>query len=137
MAEERGSSLIEFALVLPLLLLLIIGLLQAGFWGYASLIAGEAARHGARVGSVAQANPSGYAQQAALDEAQAAFPAAAPEVQILAPGGVVGSDLTLEVKFNVPNLLWHAGLGALFPLPAANHPTLAVRRQVTFRQEGW
>ena len=134
--SEQGNSLVEFALALPLLLLLTIGLLQAGLLGYGSLLAGEAARPGARMGSVVQGNAAAVAQAEAWDLAQAAFPAAVPHVQVLAPGGVPGSELTLEVVYEIPNLFSRAGLTTLFSgLPSAS--TLEVKRRVTFRQEGW
>lgn len=50
--NEKGQSLVEFALILPLLLLLIMGIIQFGlvFLGYISV--SNAAREGARVGIV-------------------------------------------------------------------------------------
>lgn len=135
MRNQQGGSLVEFAIVLPLLLLVTIGLLQAGLMAYGSMMAGEAARHGARMGSVAQADAAGVAYQNALDEAQAAFPVAQPRVRILAPGGIPGTELTVEVTYDVPNLFYRAGLSSLFPL--AGGPTFQVSRRTTFRQEGW
>ena len=55
---ERGATLIETALVLPLLILLAIGLSETGFAVVDWLAVSNAAREGARVGSAAGANPT-------------------------------------------------------------------------------
>ena len=87
------------------------------------------------MGSVAQADAAVVAHINALDEAQAAFPIAQPRVQILAPGGIPGSELTVRVTYDVPNLFYLSGLSSL--LPVVGSPTIEVTRRVTFRQEGW
>jgi Flp pilus assembly protein TadG len=48
----RGQALVEFALVFPLLLLLVFGLIDLGRLVYANNALSEAAREGARYGSV-------------------------------------------------------------------------------------
>lgn len=50
--RERGQALVEFGLVLPILLLLIFGLVDFGRAVYAQNALSEAARDGARWGSV-------------------------------------------------------------------------------------
>jgi Flp pilus assembly protein TadG len=50
--EKRGQALVEFALVFPLLVLLIFGLIDLGRAVYAQHTLSEAAREGARWGSV-------------------------------------------------------------------------------------
>lgn len=50
--EHRGQSLVEFALTLPILLLLIFGLVDLGRAVYINNALAEAARDGARYGSV-------------------------------------------------------------------------------------
>jgi hypothetical protein len=131
--DKRGSELLEFAVTAPLVLTLLLGLFQVGMVAYASQMAKEAARHGARTGSVAQDNPAGRAYVAALNHAQSAFPTGQPRVHILAPGGVVGTELRIRVTFSVPNLF--ARLGSLVPgLPSG---PLEVFGEATARQEGW
>ena len=51
--EERGQELVEYALVLPLLLLLIFGILQFVLVMMAYNTLGDAAREGARLGVIA------------------------------------------------------------------------------------
>lgn len=50
--SKRGQSLVEFALVLPLLVLLLYGLAEFGFLLYAHVQVTNAAREGARAGSL-------------------------------------------------------------------------------------
>ncbi|HEX2043418.1 MAG TPA: TadE family protein [Acidimicrobiales bacterium] len=49
MAGERGATLVEAALVMPLLFLLVFGLIDLGLWVFDSTQATAAARDGARV----------------------------------------------------------------------------------------
>ncbi len=78
--SECGSGLVELALVLPVVLILTLAIVQFGVLGFAASAADNAARQGARLGSVAQVNPAGQAVA-------------------LAPGGVVGSELTIRVTY--------------------------------------
>jgi Flp pilus assembly protein TadG len=51
-ARRRGQSLVEFALVIPIFLLLIMGVVDAGRLVYMNSTLSNAAREGARTGSV-------------------------------------------------------------------------------------
>src|ERR1700683_3659749 len=48
---ERGESLVEFALVVPLLLLLGVGIIEIGRFAYYSILVSNAARAGAQYGA--------------------------------------------------------------------------------------
>lgn len=50
--QERGQSLVEFALVLPIFLLILLGLIDAGRYVYMNSVLSQAAREGARVAAV-------------------------------------------------------------------------------------
>lgn len=50
--SERGAAAVEFALVMPILLLLIFGLIQYGLYFWALQGGADAARHGARLSAV-------------------------------------------------------------------------------------
>lgn len=50
--RERGAAVVEFALVLPLLLMLVIGAIDWGWYFYLREVVTNAAREGARAGSV-------------------------------------------------------------------------------------
>ncbi|MET9669626.1 TadE/TadG family type IV pilus assembly protein [Streptomyces sp. NPDC006475] len=61
---DRGDAAIQAAIVYPLLLLVVIGLVQAALWGYARNIAQTAAREGVQVGRAYGAGPEDGARQA-------------------------------------------------------------------------
>ena len=50
-ARHRGQSLVEFALILPTMLLMLVGLIDFGFLFYTNMTLEYASREGARVGS--------------------------------------------------------------------------------------
>lgn len=50
--RPRGQSLVEFALILPVFLLILFGLVDAGRFVYMNSVLSQAAREGARLGSV-------------------------------------------------------------------------------------
>jgi hypothetical protein len=49
--SERGTSLIEFALLIPLLLLLLLGIIEIGRYADASIVVANAARAGSQYGA--------------------------------------------------------------------------------------
>jgi hypothetical protein len=131
--DRRGSEMLEFAVTAPLVLVLVLGLFQVGMVAYASQMAKEASRHGARTGSVAMDRPAERAHAAAMEHAESAFALGSPRVLILAPGGVTGTELRVRVVYTVPNLF--ARLGSLVPgLPSG---PFEVFGEATARQEGW
>ena len=52
MRDQRGQSAVEIALLLPVLMVLLLGILIAGFTFYAFIQVSNAAREGARAGSL-------------------------------------------------------------------------------------
>lgn len=71
--EQSGQSAVEFALVLPLLLILLLGIIEFGLVLYDKAVITNAAREGARAGIVAM-NPRptlGDAERVANDYCQA------------------------------------------------------------------
>jgi Flp pilus assembly protein TadG len=48
---QSGQSLVEFAIVLPLLLLLLVGVIELGRYAYLAILVGNAARAGAAYGA--------------------------------------------------------------------------------------
>lgn len=125
--DDRGE-ITEFALVAPLILLVLIGLVNFALAGYASAVAQQAASFGARRGSVAQVNAGavavaeaqGMLQQIRVGEYQ---------VRLLAPGGVPGTVLAVEVRWRVPNFFKR--------FPGLTNKDFEGRAVAFFRQEGW
>jgi len=128
--RQKGSSIVEFAASVLMVLLMFLGMLQFGAYLWASSIVENAANYGARAGSVAQSCPACEASNAAQRALEGQPIIRNPSVTILAPGGVVGSTVRIRVSAEIP----------LF-LPGGNTLGLEnltnVQAEATFRQEGW
>lgn len=128
---EAGQALAEFALVLPAATLLILGCLQAGLLGYASLVAREAAFRGVRAASVAgRADRSSAARMAATVAVAAAPGLTLAGVSVREPrtrfpqSGKEVKRLELVVRVGAPRLLplrmsWIAEGRAVLPMEPA------------------
>jgi len=112
------------------ILLMFLGMLQIGSFLWASAMVENAANYGARAGSVAQSGGAGIARSAALESLSGAPLISNPSVQILAPGGVVGSMVKIRVSAEIPLFM---PAGDTFGLDALTQ----VKAEATFRQEGW
>ena len=125
--------MLEAAITTPIAILVMLALVNLGMGVYAQQAVQAAARHGARMGSVAQQCPACYASSAAQSAISDAGIVQNASVSVLAPGGSAGSILKIQVSGTVPNFL--APLTGLFPgLPG---DTFKVQADSTFRQEGW
>ena len=126
-------ELLEAAITTPIAVLVMLAIVNLGMVVYAQQAVQAAARHGARMGSVAQQCPACYASSAARSAISDAGIVQNASVSVLAPGGSAGSILKIQVIGTVPNFL--APLTGLFPgLPG---DTFRVQADSTFRQEGW
>jgi len=102
--RQPGSVTIETALSFPVMMLLMLAIIQFGTLVYARQSAEEAARYGVRMGVINVGNPVGGAVAAASQYAASALPWGY-QVEVEAPGGVVGTVLRLRVSTTPPNLL--------------------------------
>lgn len=66
-AEPRGATAVEFALLLPLLLLLVLGTIDWGYYFYLREVVVNASREGARTGTLYVAGGLTEAEAAARD----------------------------------------------------------------------
>lgn len=122
-AGERASAAVEFALVLPLVLLMALALVQVGLLVKDQLVVAGAARAGARQGAVS--TDDDQARQAVV-QAAASLDTARLEVVVERQGGA-GTPVAVTVRYDVPpRLPWVAWL---FP------PQIELTAAVTFRQE--
>lgn len=128
--SEKGANTVEFAASVVLVILMFLGMLQVGAFLWAESIVENAARHGARMGSVSQGCAACQAVAAARSALDGQPLLQDASVSVLAPGGVVGSSVKIRVSASIP----------LF-LPAGDTLGLdrltKVQAEATFRQEGW
>ncbi len=131
--DNRGMEMLEAAITTPIAILVMLAIVNFGMLVYGQQAVQAAARHGARMGSVAQQCPACYAVTGAREAIARAGIVQNASVSVLAAGGSAGSILKIQVSGTVPNFL--SPLTGLFPgLPGAS---FAVSADSTFRQEGW
>lgn len=95
---QRGSAAVEFALVLPLVLVLALAVLQVGLFLEDQLVLVGAARAGAREAAVSPADED--ARAAAL-RASVGLDPEAIEVGVLREGGM-GTPVQVTVRYRAP-----------------------------------
>ena len=120
---ERGSATLEFAMVLPLLLIVTLALVQVGLVVRDRLVLADAARAPAREASVT--NDAGRIRDA-VERAAGALDAGRLEVRVERAGGR-GTAVTVTVGYSdgtsIPAVAW------LFPA------TIHLEAATTMRQE--
>jgi Flp pilus assembly protein TadG len=121
--DERGSAVVEFALVMPLLLLVALALVQIAVIGRDRLVLEHAVRAGVRQASI---DPDDAAVRQAIDDAVAPLDPAGVAVQI-DRGGTFGDPVVVRVGCEVPVAEPLAG----WLLPASVHlgTELAMRQE--------
>ena len=128
--KQKGQSAVEFALLVVVTIVMFLAMTQFGLYLYGLDVVENAARNGARAGSVAQSCPSCQAVSSARSALSGLPVVYNPSVSILAPGGVAGSTVKIRVTAHIPLII--PG-GFLFGLDKI----LNVSAEATFRQEGW
>jgi hypothetical protein len=63
--RQRGQNLVEFALILPILLTLVLGILNFGYFFFVHTSIVHAAREGVRLGMVSPEDPAGICDRVA------------------------------------------------------------------------
>ena len=129
--RDRRAEMDEAAFVIPVLLLVTFGLINFGMLGYASVSAGNAANYGARMGSVAQANPQGVAASS-TNRMLSGTTVGSYQVSV-SGGGSPGSLIRVQVRYQVPN--YFASLANLFGVDLPG--VISGNANADFRQEGW
>ena len=130
--SESGTSLIEFALVLPVIVFLLLGLIEVGRYAYYAILAANAARAGVQYGAqgAQQANDTTGIQSAATQDAMSlsSLTAKAQELcsqnggalQQCATGSVPASGNVYYVKVQVTgtyaSLLSYPGIPTHIPV---------------------
>src|SRR6478672_6393558 len=104
--SERGAAVVEFALVVPILLALVIGIAEFGRAYFIHATMAGAAREGVR--AMALANPSSGGPGAATTKAQASLSAAGLTGLTITPGaacpasGATPADAVVTITYNMP-----------------------------------
>jgi Flp pilus assembly protein TadG len=120
---ELGSAVVEFALLLPILLLVLLAVVQVGVLANDRLLLAQAARAGAREAAVQE-------DEVAVREAATAAGAGLDPERLrleVARTGARGSPVSVSLSYDVPI----AGVLAGWLLPA----TVTISTNATARQE--
>lgn len=94
--NEKGASAVEFALVLPIFVMLVFGIFQFGIAFNNWIAITHAAREGARLAAVGQ-----YTEQKVRDSAPSV---AIQSITVSGQGGSIGNPVTVIVTGNVLNI---------------------------------
>jgi Flp pilus assembly protein TadG len=97
-AGERGQGLVEFALVLPILLLLVLGIMDFGYFLFQMNAVSGAAREGVRVAAVTA--PDAAAVTAAVTNLLTAANMQNPVVTIAGPNAASEVSVTVQATYN-------------------------------------
>ncbi|MDP5225763.1 MULTISPECIES: TadE/TadG family type IV pilus assembly protein [Arthrobacter] len=109
--RERGAAAVEFALVIPLLLALIVGILEVSHLYNSQILLTNAAREAARTLAI-----SPHSQSAAVSAANSAYPAGIDPAGSSIPASCTeGSPVNVTVQANVKFLTgsWAGFTGGL------------------------
>ena len=119
--NEDGAALVEFAVVLPLLVILLVGMMEFGLLLYNQHVITNASREGARYGIVARSDRRTPEEielvvEAYCGERMVTFGDGAPETEVDpedTSGATFGNDLTVTVTFHYDFLVLPNFVGAL------------------------
>jgi Flp pilus assembly protein TadG len=101
--DDRGAVAVEFALIFPVLILILVGIVEFGSMYNAQLLVTGAAREAARemaiTGSVSQAQAAGVGEAVGLSPVMTAS-----NISISSPSCSTGQDITVTVTYDKPFL---------------------------------
>lgn len=100
--DDRGQTMVEFTLVVPILLLILFGIIQFGIVYNNYLTLTDAVRVGARKAAVSrtEAEPETFVKTALLNAADSLDRATLePRVSITAPVWQHGADITVKASY--------------------------------------
>ncbi len=121
--QSRGVVAIEFALLLPVFLLLVLGMIDYGWYFFCDLSVSNAAREGARAGTTVPSGDSQKAKATVLAYLQSAGLAPQP-TDVSVTIGAVPTSVTVDVSMHFKPLV------GFVPLPSDGSGPLAHARAV-------
>lgn len=98
--EEEGQALVEFALVVPILLLLVCGIIDFGWMFYNQLSLENACREGARVAAVNSTDTTNR-DQLVEDKVKENLIAGVMDVDVTSTWDMTSKKVTVEVKAEI------------------------------------
>ena len=101
---DRGDSVVEFAVIFPVVLLLVFTVIEGGLYFHARSVAARAAQIGADAGRSYDAAPDDGADAARAFLARTGNSVEAPSVQVDSGGGQIAVTVTGTVTSLVPGL---------------------------------
>ncbi|TIC81310.1 pilus assembly protein [Nocardioides sp. GY 10113] len=111
--RERGAAALEFGLIAPILVMLVIGIIQFSLWFWAWQVGGHAAREAARYAAVHPCDSAGI-QGTANDRLTGPPVDSTPAIGVTRSASPleVGDDITVRVSFTTINLHFFPGFSA-------------------------
>jgi hypothetical protein len=113
--HQSGQSMVEFALVLPLMVLIVAGIIDLGRAFFASITITNAAREGARYGTLHPADSAGMKATAVLEAQNSGITLAVGNVTLTCPpssnpmppaGCIRGLPLRVTVSYNYNDMIF-------------------------------
>ena len=110
--SERGAAAVEFAILLPLLLMLVLGTIEFGRAYNAQITLTNAARDGVRVMAIAN-DPAGAKTAAVSAAASVSTSIPISSVTLSTDTCTAGSQVTLTISYNLSTI---TGIAGPFPM---------------------
>ncbi|MEW9870344.1 TadE/TadG family type IV pilus assembly protein [Arthrobacter sp. HS15c] len=110
--SERGAVAVEFAILLPLLLMLVLGTIEFGRAYNAQITLTNAARDGVRVMAIAN-DPVEAKKKAIAAAASVSSSIPASDVTLSTSTCSTGAQVTLTIKYNLSTI---TGIAGPFPM---------------------
>jgi Flp pilus assembly protein TadG len=120
--SDRGSAAVEFALVLPILLMLALAVVQVGLFVRDDLVVAGSARAGARQAAVSSDDDS--VRTAVSQDAPGLDPT---RIDVTISRTQRGGPATVSVAYSAPQTV--PFVGWLFPSPVTLHATAVMRQE--------
>jgi Flp pilus assembly protein TadG len=112
--KEQGQSLVEFALVIPVLILIVMGIIEFGnLWMTMNVLSG-AAREGARVAAVT--DPDAAQVQSAVENVLIPANISGATISVTGPNGASEVTVTIQFDYTVATLGFIPGLSGTLQL---------------------
>ncbi|MGF9650241.1 TadE family protein [Pseudarthrobacter oxydans] len=110
--SERGAAAVEFALLLPLLLMLVLGTIEFGRAYNAQITLTNAARDGVRVMAIAN-DPTSAKTAAKNAAASVSTTIPTSDITLSTNSCSTGNQVTLTIKYNLSTI---TGIAGPFPM---------------------